>query len=130
MMHRKINIWLALAIISLVTIVSALAISAKAVSPGIGLQVLSPPIKCVQDELSPTCLATCPICGNLAGVCTSLFEVKAIKLSGSAMLYQNQALCIYNPTPPNGGIFRPGGQCMGNVFGFGPHFLFNFGCSR
>ncbi len=130
MMHKKVNIWLAALIIAIIALSAALAISAKAALPGIGITVISPPIKCVQDTLSPTCYTTCPICGDLVGICNGLFEVKAKYLSGKNILYKNSALCTPQSFPPNGGSFRPGGFCLGNVIGNGPHTLINFGCSK
>ena len=131
-MHRKINIFAALLIIIILAIISAWAISVKALGPstfGIGVNILTSPIKCVLDPKpdATTCLASCPICGSIPG-CVGLFEVKAQFLSGTNMLARGQAFCINSPLPPNGGSFSPGSQCLGNVSGRGPHQLQNFGC--
>ena len=98
------------------------------IGSNIGLQVLSIPIKCVQDELSPTCNATCTFCGDLAGICNGLTEVKARFLSGINTLH-NSALCLVNPLILQG-TFRPGSKCIGKVVGAGPHILYNFGCGK
>jgi len=126
LMHKKINIFLALLIMAIITIIFAWVISAQAMS-GIGVNILTPPIKCTPDPDAATCLISCPLCGSLA-TCSSLFQVQAIYLGGQNSLYLGQAFCLFNPKPPNGGRFHPGGQCLGNIFGKGPHFLINFGC--
>jgi len=127
LMHRKVNIGLALLIIVVVAGIFAWIISARAFIPGIGLVVTAPPLKCVLDPDSGTC-PNCAICGSLGGVCGGLFEVQVQYYSGFNSLYTGAALCVVNPIPPNGGIFRPGAQCLGLVQGFGPHVLQNFGC--
>ncbi|RJQ31951.1 hypothetical protein C4572_01910 [Candidatus Parcubacteria bacterium] len=96
----------------------------------IGLAVRTAPMKCVPDPDASTCLGSCPFCGSLAGVCSGLFEIQALYLSGTPLLYMGQALCVPSPIPPNGGTFRPGSRCLGLAFGTGPHQLYNFGCYR
>lgn len=132
LMHKKVNIFIALLILAILVIGVSYFISAKALGPGIGVNIISPPMKCTLDPGTPppgTCNITCSACGSLTWICASLFEVKATFLSGTNSLYQGQAFCLSNPIPPNGGIFRSGGQCLGNVMGMGPHTLMNFGCS-
>ncbi len=109
--------------------------TAQAFGPWVGLEVLSPPIKCVLDPKpdAQTCLASCSTCGDLpGGWCNGLFEVKARYLGGTNLLYKNMALCITPPpTPPNGGTFRPSSRCMGEYLFTGiVHQLSNFGCYR
>ena len=135
LMHRKINFGLALLIIFVIAGIFAWIISARAVSlPGIGLVVISPAVPCTLDPGTPppgTCTVSCPTCGSLIGICAGLWEVKARFLSGSPVLFQGAggpALCLTSPIPPTFGSFRPGGQCIGNITGFGPHFLQNFAC--
>ncbi|NUM25560.1 MAG: hypothetical protein HUU49_02940 [Candidatus Buchananbacteria bacterium] len=128
LMHKKVNILVALLIILIVAISAAFAISAQAI-PGIGLRVIAPPIKCTPDPYGATCLASCPICGDIAG-CSSLFETKAMYLGGSNVLYKGQALCTNQPMPNRGGTFRPGVTCLGSLIGMGPHLFVQFGCGR
>ncbi len=136
-MHRKVNIWLALAVILIVAGVFAWVISARAITPGMAISVLAPPVKCVLDPCpgpgcAGLCQASCQTCGSLAGLCNGLFEVKAKYRSGSPVLYigaGGPALCLATPVPPNGGAFIPGATCFGNVIGVGPHFIPNFVCS-
>ncbi|MFA6410562.1 MAG: hypothetical protein WCW26_03240 [Candidatus Buchananbacteria bacterium] len=130
-MRRRVNIWLALLIITIITIGIAWVITAQAFSPSTSMLILAPPKKCSYDAPPlVTCLGSCPVCGNLAGQCSGLFEVQARFLRGANPLYQNQALCLLQPTPPTYGTFRSGSKCLGNFMGFGPHTLFNFGCYR
>lgn len=98
------------------------------IGSNIGLQVLSPPLSCVQDELSPTCTASCSICGDLAGLCVGAFEVKAQFLSGLNLLHHSTALCLRN-TFIQQGSFRTGARCKGKIIYSGLHTLYNFGCS-
>ncbi|MFA5021862.1 MAG: hypothetical protein WC508_02190 [Patescibacteria group bacterium] len=131
LMHKKINIWLAIIIIGLITIGIAWVISAQAANPYASMIIMSAPQKCSYDNPPlVTCLRTCPICGNLTGQCSGLYEVKALFLKGYNQFYQQQALCIAQPIPPNGGQFLPGKKCIGNYIGFGPHILKNFACYR
>jgi len=139
LMHKKINLVVAIAIILAVAGIFAWQISAKALfgaGAGIGINVWSAPIKCSVDPCTgcTTCLSTCPVCGSLAGVCAGLFEVNAMFLSGTNVLHKGaggEALCLgpQQTTPPSGGQFSPGGQCLGIVYGTGPHLIANFGCS-
>lgn len=132
LMHKKVNIWIALLLIAVLAASAAYFISVRAFA-GIGVNILGPPITCTLDpfpaSLNGTCLLKCPICGNIRWQCTGLSQVDALYLSGINSLYQGSAFCLANPVPPNGGTFRPGGQCLGGVTGFGPHVLFNFGCT-
>ncbi len=135
LMQKKINIFTALAIILTLAAIAAYAISVEAASgQPIGLKILSKPTKCVFDPPGPpivrTCFKTCPVCGALEGTCQSLYEVQAKYLGGKNSLFAGQALCLYQPTPPNGGTFKTGGYCLGNITGKGPHQLSNFGCSQ
>jgi hypothetical protein len=141
LMHRKVNFFAALLIIVIIASIFVFAISVKAQfinpfsggAPGIGIEIFTPPIKCVPDPCpGPTCglcIGSCPVCGNLGGICTSLFEIHAVFLSGVNTLYQGLAFCTPQTFPPMGGSFTPGAQCLGQVYGVGPHLLFNFGCS-
>lgn len=130
LMHKKVNLLIALLVIIVIAISAAFAISAQAL-PGIGLRVVTAPIKCVSDPPpeSATCLASCPICGDIAG-CASLFETKAKFLGGKNVLYKGQALCSVTPTPNRGGVLKPGSACLGTIAGFGPHRFIQLGCSR
>lgn len=94
----------------------------------ISIQVISPPIPCVQDELSPTCTESCIICGDLASICIGAFEVKAKFLKGVNLLHHQSALCLRNPVPPKRGTFRPGVRCAGKIIYNGLHTLNNFAC--
>lgn len=129
-MHKKVNILVALIVILIVAISAAFAISAQAV-PGVGLRIISTPIKCVPDPPpeSATCLASCSICGDIAG-CSGLFETRAKFLGGKNVLYKGQALCSATPMPNRGGAFKPGAGCLGSIIGFGPHKFIQLGCSR
>lgn len=138
LMHRKVNIGLALLVIFIIAGIFAWIISARAVSfPGIALVVTSPPIKCVPDPPpdEATCLLSCQTCGILPD-CSLLSEVKATYLSGSPLLMQGAggpALCLAIPAPPLAApnpTFTPGSFCLGNIqFNSAGHFLTNFGCS-
>lgn len=137
-MFKKIHFGYALLIIcSISTIPASIYITSLLLSSSnaeaiigsnIGLQVLSVPIKCIQDELSPTCNATCTFCGDLAGICNGMTEVKTRFLNGINVLH-NSALCLVNPVILQG-AFRPGVKCIGKVVGVGPHILYNFGCGK
>lgn len=139
LMHRKINIWLALLVIFVIAGVFAWIISARgflpvASSPGIGLTVFSPPLPCVLNPTSGTC-PNCLVCGDLGGPnCQNLTEIQVQYLSGKNTLYKGIALCVPNPNflmiSSTGVLFKPGGQCLGNVTAtpFG-HILYNFSCS-
>lgn len=94
----------------------------------ISIDVLSIPVKCVQDELSPTCTQTCTFCGDLAGICNGMFEVKARYINGVNLLH-NSALCLVTPTILQNS-FQSGARCKGKVIGAGPHILYNFGCGK
>lgn len=149
-MHKKVNIGIALGIILIIAGIFAWIISVQAQALGTGLsfsgsassiysrtgtaiQIERFPVKCVYDPVPlSTCLETCSVCGSLAGVCGGLWEVPAITIGGGIdTLYYGAgggALCLSSPYVPSGGFFIPGAQCIGNVLGFGPHTLFNFGC--
>ena len=138
---KKINLGLALTLIIVFSTISALILTS--VGPnielvqaysGVGLQINSSPKKCVYDscEGCATCFSSCPVCGDLAGVCASLYEVRSSYLSGTNLLHKKAALCL-SPSqiiPPKGGRFRMGSRCLGLYTGTGPHALFNFGCYR
>lgn len=95
---------------------------------GIGIKIVSVPLKCVLDPETNTC-PNCLICGDNSA-CANVFEVKATFLSGINTMYKGSALCIMKPVPPKGGTFRAGAQCLGVVSGVYPNVLTNFGCSR
>ena len=125
---------LAVSVMSLTTLFSLMLYdptSAEAAfGSSVGLEILSPPIKCVLNSVDGNCLASCPICGDIAS-CNGLFEVKARVLSGVNLLYKTQALCLTSPIPPTLGTFRPASRCLGKYFlAANIHLLFNFGCYR
>lgn len=105
---------------------------------GIGIKVLSIPLKCLPDPCpGPTCglCSNCLVCGNIPVQCATLYEIKAQYITGINALHYGAlgpagALCTIQNIPPNGGIFSPNGSCLGNIFGLGPHFLYNFGCTK
>ena len=84
----------------------------------IGMEVLKPPMKCVLNNIDGDCLASCPICGDLAD-CNGLIEldVRALNTSAKAILYKGTALCMTpeDIRPANGGTFRTGSRCSGIV---------------
>ena len=136
-MSHPINSITALAVIIGIASVAAAGVStslllsdpASAMS-GIGFETTVAPVKCILDPDTGTC-PNCPICGDLSGVCGSLYEIQGRWLSGSPnQLHNGLAFCTSAPTPPNGGTFRPGSRCIGIYNGTGPHQLFNFGCYR
>lgn len=144
LMHRKVNIGLALLVIFVIAGIFAWIISARAVLlPGIAIRVISPAIPCITntDITAPSgiCTNTCQTCGTLAFVCNGMFEVKAIYWGGTNLLMLGAggpALCLPASTggiPPIAApnpVFTPGSFCLGNIF-FTPigHILSNFGCS-
>ncbi|MFA6255465.1 MAG: hypothetical protein WC675_05610 [Patescibacteria group bacterium] len=134
LMHRKINIFIAILVIAIVAGLAAWAITAQSFGgKDAGLLILgSQPLKCTLDEEDAvTCYNTCPICGDIIG-CATLWEVQAKKLSGvPGTLHKNTALCLLFPFPTRGGQFKSGARCLGKVLTMptGSHLLFNFGCS-
>jgi len=135
LMHKKINIFIAILVIAIIVSLAAWAITAQALLGGrdISLRVLSNrPVKCVTDPSASTCFHSCPICGDISN-CSSLWEVQVKRLSGGlGVLRKNIALCLINPIPPNSGQFKNGVRCVGKVkvMGNGPHLLYNFSCSQ
>jgi hypothetical protein len=139
LMHRKINLWLALLVIAIIAAIFALVISAKAFTLGqpVAIQVLSMPVKCVPDPSLVTCLASCPVCGSLPS-CSAVWEVKARYLSGSRLVLRKgpggEALCLTSPIlfppPMRPGSFKPMGKCLGLVqkTPAGIHVLLVFAC--
>lgn len=144
LMHKKVNIGLALIILTIITgifawVISARAIRSSAGMPQIAILVNSPPIPCFPDPPpnSSTCLASCGTCGALAGICAGMFEVQATYWQGTNLLMQGRsgsALCLQPPATPERAApnptFTPGSWCIGRItFGARGHELFNFGCS-
>lgn len=135
-LRKKVKGWIAIIVLIVLTSILAWVISAKAAGgiPAIGLKIFTAPAKCVLDPGDPppgTCLASCPVCGMIPG-CAFLYETQAKQMGPKAtrILKNGLGLCTYVSKPPKSGTFRPGGQCLGQVLGKGPHYLFNFGCTK
>src|SRR3989338_1914247 len=111
LMHRKINLWLALLIIAILAAIAAWAISVKAarnVSFGGRINLVNP---CVLDPESGTC-PNCPACTlRLGSACASYTEIQFTPVRGSAYSF----IC----TPKTYSFIRgrtptPGSWILGN----------------
>lgn len=129
LMHKKINIWLALIVIIILASLAAWAISVNA-GMGAGIQLVGMVTPCVFNSIDGNCLASCPICGDTA-VCNGVSEIKARYLGGVNVLYKGAALCIPKGSRPTQGTFKPGGKCLGNFIMIYPpaHSWSALGCN-
>ena len=120
---KKINLWLALAIILIVSASGIVAISANAFTFLFGGRILTV-TPCIQDTLSPTCYASCTLCGHYAGACNSMLQITFMPVGGNSPGY----ICPQKFGPFIGGFPRPGAYIIGN--GLTDAILFQTGVSR